>query len=516
MALVGVLIVAIAAINFVNLATARATRRTREVGVRKALGASRSQLIVQLLAEPLLLAAGAVLVAFVAIEMSLPTVSSLLGAHLKFEYWREPVFAGAMLSGGLTVGLLAGLYPALVLSRLTPIAALRTAGRSGGGSAPLRQALVVLQFAASIGLIVLTIFIQRQAEFARESNLTSIAGDPLVVLSDVRRIEPNQRELLLQRFNAAPELRGATGSSVVQGEGKLSTSARDDIVPGQLVSYSIVATDQYFLRVHGLRLVAGRDLDDARDRAPANLTSDQVLRVLINASAAKLFGFSNPQEIVGRTLGADRDRLEIVGVVADFPLQSAKEATGPTVLADSLDDYRYFTVRVPGGHVRDGIAAIDRIWREVVPNYPIQRQFTDERIERIWRSTQREADILSAFAGVAVLIGCLGLLGLSAYTAERRTKEIGIRKAMGASTSDVVKLLVLQLTRPVIVANLLAWPISLWFVQRWLAPFAQRVAIDVWPFAAAGFGTLLLAWAVVIGHALAVGRQRPSYALRYE
>jgi putative ABC transport system permease protein len=134
----------------------------------------------------------------------------------------------------------------------------------------------------------------------------------------------------------------------------------------------------------------------------------------------------------------------------------------------------------------------------------------------MWRATQREADVLTSFALVAVLIGCLGLLGLSAYTAERRTKEIGIRKAMGASTGDVVQLLVLQLTRPVIVANLLAWPVALWIVQRWLSTFADRIPIDTWPFLAAGAGTLLLAWIVVIGHALAVGRARPSYALRYE
>jgi putative ABC transport system permease protein len=517
LALVGVLILAIAAVNFVNLATARATRRTREIGVRKALGASRGVLVVQLLAEPLLLAAGAVLVSFVTIEMSLPSVSALLGAQLKFEYWREPVLAGAMLGGGLFVGLLAGLYPALVMSRLLPIAALRMAGPGSGGSAPLRQALVVLQFAASIGLIVLTIFIQRQAEFAREANLTSIGGDPLVVLSDVRRIDPHQRELLLQKLNDAPELRGAAGSSVVQGEGKLSTSVRDDIVPGQMVSYSIVAADQYFLRVHGLRLVAGRDLDDARDRAPAHFEPGMTLHVLANVSAAKLFGYSDPQALPGRTIGArGTDLLEVVGVVEDFPLQSAKEATGPTLLASDIDSFRYVTVRVPGGAVRNGVVAIERIWKEVVPNYPIQRQFADERIERIWRSTQREADVLSAFALVAVLIGCLGLLGLSAYTAERRTKEIGVRKAMGASTADVVKLLVLQLTRPVIAANLLAWPLALWFVQRWLAGFAQRVSIDAWPFVAAGAGTLLLAWAVVIGHALAVGRRQPSYALRYE
>jgi putative ABC transport system permease protein len=423
-------------------------------------------------------------------------------------------------AGRALIGLLAGLYPALLLARLSPFMALRGAGRSGGGSAALRQGLVVLQFAASIGLIVLTIFIQRQAEHARDANLTEIAGDPLVVISNVRRLPDDRvRALLVQRYNEAPGIRAATAAALVQGDSKLSTSVRDDIVPGMQISFSWISTDAYFARVHGLRLVEGRDYDPGRDVAPPDEDQTTPRKVVVNESAARLFGFANPAEIAGRVVGSRATidgQLEVIGVVADFPMQSAKETTGPTVITNWFGDYRYITVRVTGASLREGLASIDRIWDEVVPGMPIERQFADERMERIWRATQREADVLSVFAGVAVLIGCLGLLGLSAYMAERRTKEIGIRKAMGASTADVVRLLVLQLTRPVIAANLLAWPVALWFVQRWLSGFADRMAIDAWPFLVASAGTLLLAWAVVVGHALSVGRARPVLALRYE
>ncbi|MDB5365336.1 MAG: transporter permease [Rhodospirillales bacterium] len=518
--LVGILILAIAGINFVNLATARATRRTREIGVRKALGASRAILVVQLLAEPVLLALASLLVVFVAVEVSLPLVSNVLGTRLEFAYWREPLLTIAMVLCGLGVGVAAGFYPALVLSRLTPVAALRAAGRSGGGSSFVRQVLVVMQFAASIGLIVLTIFIQRQTEHARDANLTQIAGDPLVILDDLQRLpDLSRRKLMIQRLADDPALRGASGSSLVQGDSKQSLSTRDDLVPGQKITYSVVRIDQNFFTVHGLRLLGGRDFDDSRDSDESGKALRDV--AIITASAAKAFGYTNPRDAVGRSLGGDNgdpdDRpLDVIGVVQDFPLHSAQEAMGPTIFVNRPNAYRFVTVRVPGSRMRDGLAAIDRIWNEVAPTYPIQRQFAEARVERMWRSTQREADVLTTFALVAVLIGCLGLLGLSAYTAERRTKEIGVRKAMGASTADVVKLLVLQLTGPVIAANLFAWPVALWFVQRWLGGFAQRVSIDVWPFLVAGGGTLLLAWAVVIGHALAVGRARPSYALRYE
>jgi putative ABC transport system permease protein len=519
LALVGVLILAIAAINFVNLATARATRRTREIGVRKALGASRSMLVIQLLAEPVLLALAALLVAFAAVEVLLPTISNLAGMHFEFAYTREPLLALTFLVGGLAVGAAAGFYPALILSRLSPVAALRAAGRSGGGSGALRQALVVAQFAASIGLIVLTIFIQRQTEHARAANLTRVAGDPLVVISDLKRLpDISQRKLLIERLAADPALRGATGSNIVQGDAKQSIATRGDIVPGQKVSYSIVRIDQNFLGVHGLRLLAGRNFEDGRDRRDDHrMTSHQP--ILVNVAAAKAFGYPDPAQIVGKAIGSeaeDDDLLDVIGLVEDFPMQSAKEATGPVIFTDNPGWFQNITVRVPGERMREGIQAVDRIWGEIAPLYPIQRQFADERLAKLWGAAQREADILTGFAMVAVLIGCLGLLGLSAYTAERRTKEIGIRKAMGASTGDVVQLLVLQLTRPVVAANLLAWPVALWFVQRWLAGFADRIAIDLWPFLAAGTGTLLLAWTVVIGHALAVGRARPSYALRYE
>ncbi|GIL40646.1 FtsX-like permease family protein [Roseiterribacter gracilis] len=514
--LIGILTLGIARVNFVNLATARATRRTREIGVRKALGASRATLTLQLLVEPMLLAIVALLIAFVAIELLLPTMSNLLGERLEFSVQREPLLAAGIVLSGLLVGVAAGLYPALLLSRMTPIAALNAAGRSGDGSNFVRQAMVMLQFATSIALIVLTIFLQRQTEHARAVNLTRIAGDPLVVLNDLQRLpDTATRQLILRRLADEPLLRGATGSSLVQGDTKQTLSTRDDIVPGQRTTFSVVRIDQNFFPVHGLKLLAGRNLDDARDTQ-----EDKLDTAVISTSAAKLFGFANPRDAVGRTIGGSGDPtdlpIEIIGVVEDFPLHTVQESMGPTVFVDRPNRFRYITVRVPGGHLREGIDAIERIWNDVAPSYPIQRQFADARVEHMWRSTQNEADVLTSFALVAVLIGSLGLFGLAAYTAQRRTKEIGIRKAMGASTADVVKLLVMQLTRPVIVANLLAWPVALWVVQRWLSAFADRIPIDIWPFLAAGAGTLVLAWTVVIGHALAVGRARPSYALRYE
>ncbi|GIL40648.1 FtsX-like permease family protein [Roseiterribacter gracilis] len=508
LAIVAVLIIAIAGVNFVNLATARAARRTREVGVRKSLGATRRAITLQLLTEPFLLTLAGLLLAFVLVETALPFLSDVLGAVLVFSYGRDWTLVLLATFVALLVGLLAGLYPALILSRLSPVEALRAAGRSGGGSSRLRQALVVAQFAASIGLIVVTIFIQQQAEHARDVNFTQIGGDPLVMINNLARLDDSTRKTMIERLNAEPALRGATAASTAQADTARNNDTRDDIRPGQQVSFQLVSVDPRFFPLHQFPLLAGRNLEAGRDEGQND--------VILNATASKLFGFVNPQDAIGRSFGSAESRLTIIGVVPDFPLQSARENVGPLVFFHDPTIFRYAIVRVPGSSIRPALQAIDRIWRDAAPTYPIVREFADERLARIWRATQREADVLTGFALVAVLIGCLGLLGLAAYTAERRTKEIGIRKAMGASTADVVKLLVLQLTRPVIVANLLAWPVALWLVQRWLAGFADRVPIEPWPFLVASVGTLLLAWTVVSGHALAVARARPAFALRYE
>ncbi|MDB5367763.1 MAG: hypothetical protein JWM77_3690 [Rhodospirillales bacterium] len=502
---VGLLILALATVNFISLSMARSTHRIREVGIRMSVGAGRSRLVLLFLVEPIFLALGAALLAFVAVETSLATVSSAIGTDLSSPYLHGLWIVPAIIGLALAVGLIAGAYPAIALSGLRPVHALRGEGLGNGHA--LRQILVVAQFGIAVALVISTFFVQRQAEFARELNLSEVAGDPLVVLSRADRLTPSERDLLLTRLAASPSLRGASGTSLVQGDPKHSRVTRSDILVDQLVAYSQIATDGSFFFVQGQALLAGRTLDPARD-APG-----KVMRAVFNESAARAFGFPRVEEIVGQNFGGT---LEAIGVVPDLPLQSAREATGPTLFFYEPDEFKYALIRVPGGAINRGLEEIDRIWNEVAPLQPVQREFADERIARLWRTMQIQAGVMTFFCSLAIVIGLLGLLGLAAFNAERRTKEIGVRKALGATTLDIAVLLTRQTLAPVVAANLIGWPIALWATMRFLSGFALHVEIGVGPFVLAGLGTVLFTGTVVLLYAVARSRLQPATALRYE
>jgi putative ABC transport system permease protein len=268
-------------------------------------------------------------------------------------------------------------------------------------------------------------------------------------------------------------------------------------------------------------LLAGRDFsrDHGGDDAPE--TAGVAGTAIINQSAARLFGFASPQAAVGHEIGMDVEDNQIqprriVGVVPDFPLDSIRTRIPPTVFMVEPDWSTYINAKLTGEHVPETLAAIDRIWQEMVPTRPIQRQFVDSRIERLYRDVTRQGEVFAGFALVAVLIACLGLFGLAAFTAERRTKEIGIRKAMGASTRDILKLLVWEFAKPVLLANAIAWPLAYVAMNRWLDGFAYRIALDPLTFVGAGIIALVIACATTLYHAFQVARSRPVLALRYE
>ncbi|GIL39962.1 FtsX-like permease family protein [Roseiterribacter gracilis] len=501
---IGLLVLALASVNFISLSLARATHRIREAGIRKSLGASRASLVLLFLVEPLLLALGAALLAIALVESTLPMVNAQLQFDLGTPYQDGGWIALVTATIAVLVGLLAGAYPALALASLRPVAALRNSGLGNGHA--VRQTLVVLQFAIAVALVITTLFMQQQASFARTLNLTQVAGDPLVVLSRLEGLQASVRETLLARLAASPTLRGAAGTSLVQGDSKHSTVSSDEIVPGQRVIYQQMQADGAFFAVLGQPILAGRAFDPARDRPEAH-------HIVVNVSAARAFGYSDPAAIVGRTFGRE---MQVVGVVADLPLQSAREATGPTVFFYEPDEFNMALVRVPGAALPAGLAEIDRIWNELVPLQPIRREFMDERVARQWHTLQVQTGVMRFFCVLAIGIGLLGLLGLAAFNAERRTKEIGVRKALGATTFDIALLLTRQSLAPVIAANLLAWPVALWATWRFLSGFALRIDIGVGPFLFAGLGTVLLTGLVVLLYATARSRLQPATALRYE
>ncbi len=534
-AAIGLLILLLAGVNFVNLVTARATRRALEVGVRKALGGERRQLMIQFMSEAVAYALVAMLLGLALAELCVPALNAFLDRQIAFDYWRHPLLALLPLATAVLVGLAAGAYPALVLSSFAPAAVLKSRSGGGAGGGRLRLALVVFQFAVTIGLLIATTVIYRQNLYATTQALhfdkdlvltVELAGLPWHSSpADGRGVfEADRVRSLQDRLAAVPGVEAIAPSFVVPQSSMYSSS--DYERPGhaelQPVSLSDLPVDFDFFKVYGLHLVAGRGFEPARseDTVPAD-DKARLSSAILNQAALRALGFRDAEAALGQEVHttADNDTqaaFRIIGVAPDFPLDSIRKPVPPTVFYVDPTLFRVASLKLSGDRLDQSLAAIDAVWHDFVPDRPINRSFVDDRIARLYGDVTREGRLFAGFAGFAAAIGCLGLIGLSAYTAERRTKEIGIRKALGASTFEVSRLLIWQFVKPVLLANLIAWPVAWWFMRRWLDGFAYRIELDPTPFLVAGLGALAIAVATTAFHAVQVARSRPVLALRYE
>ncbi|HEY3889853.1 MAG TPA: ABC transporter permease [Caulobacteraceae bacterium] len=520
---VGVLIVLVAAINFVTLMTARATRRAVEVGVRKAAGATRRDLIAQFMGEALIHVAMAGLIAAALAELVLPGFNILVGRKIVIDYG-DPILFAALPALVLAVGLAAGAYPALVLSNFRPAIVLKGGLAPSGGSALVRQMLVVVQFAVLIGLILFATTITRQTLFAINQGMRLDKNQVLLVLA-----KPCTDDLRDAMAAVGGVEKAACASAQALNLSVIGTKAT---VAGRDVGVYTGPVDYDFFGVYNIAPLAGRLFDHNRpaDGYAAGAPSNPPL--VINETARHKLGFANDQAAIGKTVtwpfhtdldsafGKDPAKpSQIIGVVPDFTFGSMREPilpmlfmVGPKVSYYSLA----LNLRLDRNHIPRALAGIDQVWRRFEPGDPIQRFFVTEFALHAYIDTLREAGLIVAAALVALFIAALGLFALSAYTTERRTKEIGVRKAMGAGTSAVLRLLIWQFSQPVLWANLLAWPVAFLVMNWWLHGFAYHVDQAPWVFVAAGAAALIVAWATVFIHALRVARAKPVGALRYE
>lgn len=515
-ALIGVLVVLIAGINFVNLITARATRRAKEVGLRKAMGALRRQLIDQFLGEALVFALLAGVIAALIVEAALPRFNAIVDREIGTSVLQDPVLALALLGLVLLTGIAAGFYPALVLSRFRPAAVLHTARAGAGGGGGLRQILVILQFAISIGLAVATLVIIEQSDFATGRALR-LDTDQVVVIRGKQACSDGFR----QPVSGLAGVKGAVCSRAAPLD--FSVAASTSTLPSGLqVDVNMVNTDIGFFDFYGLRPVAGRFFD--RNRATDQVrpgTDTAATSIVINDAALRAFGYADTAAALDQDLtveGPDGANVpyRVIGVVADFPIGTIREAVQPSVFFVDPSDWGLLSVKLAGQQIPETLAAIDRLWSEQSVTAPIRRMFLDGEIAKLYRDVTREREIFSGFALVAILIACLGLFSLSAFAAARRTQEIGIRKALGASTAQIVRLLIWQFVRPVLIANAIAWPLAFWLMQRWLEGFFYRIDLSWPPFAMAGGAALAIAIGTTAFHAVQVARARPVTALRCE
>ncbi len=516
-AAIAALILLIACINYMNLATARAAMRAREVSLRKVVGAKRSQLIVQFMAESVITALIAMALAFAIVEILLHAFDSLLDRPIAFHLLADWPLSLSILAVALGAGTLGGIYPAFVLSSFRPAARLGTQGL--GGSGLLRTALVVLQFAISIGLGIAVLVIFAQINFSRAIDL-GFDRHNLVVINGAGSLTPSARDSMAQALAADPSIAGAAQSNLTPLDGNILVTAIS--MPGSRDTFQIRNNDidPDFITVYGMKLLAGRNLSRQRGEDTAHERDashpNPRYNILINAAAARQFGYT-PQSAVGHVIMHGQTvPVTIVGVVGDANFDGLERSMQPFIYYYDPTETGTISVRIKPGQNQAALTAIDRIWHRFVPSAAIRRRFQDDSFDKLFVADEREGQIFSIFVGIAIFIACLGLFGLASFTAERRTKEIGIRKIFGARTRDIVRLLLWQFSIPVLVANLIAWPVAWYFLRHWLEGYAYKIDLSPLYFLVAGTIALVIAWATVIIHTMVVARASPIIALRYE
>jgi putative ABC transport system permease protein len=535
-AVIALLILAMACVNFTNLATARATQRAREVALRKVLGATRSQLITQFIGESILLTAIAMLVALALVELALPGLNAFLQADIRLRYFAWDGLILPVIALTLIVGLAGGVYPALVLSRFEPARVLKANKSSADaeGSGRLRNILVVGQFAVSIGLIICTTVVYAQTIYAR----TIDAGFSRHGLYQIDGLNRPQTEAvvttLMEEMKRVPGVTRVARTNIAVENGHNSQTTVK--LPGGAnpVSLGYYGIDADFIDTMGMKLIAGRTfsdsrpMDDATTPKPIDPAAERAfvrrgVNVMLSEAAARRLGFAHPVDALGKTVMASISEPQygavpatVIGIVNDARYRSARDPLQPILYYYQKNDYTQLMVRFQGVPPRDVYDRAAAIWRRLVPEIPFKARLVDDIVRKTYDTDEARARLFGAFAILAVVIGCLGLFGLAAFTAERRTKEIGIRKVLGARTRDIIRLLVWQFSRPVLIANLIAWPIAWWVMRDWLNGFDVRMTLGPLPFLGAGVMALLIAVATIAAHAYRVARTNPVHALRYE
>ncbi|MBC7920233.1 MAG: ABC transporter permease [Ferruginibacter sp.] len=500
---VALVILLIACINYVNLSTARATKRAKEVGIRKIAGAGQGQLFGQFLGESLLVFALAFAGAMALIAVFLPTYNDLSGKTMTLNLLDPTTLTVLGLAMGATV-LVAGVYPALLLSSFQPLTVMKGKLALGGGNVSFRKVLVVTQFSLSIALIVGTLVISDQLAYVRRKDL---GYDKENIFSFGMRGEMNGRfESIRTELTKQTGVLGvaAAGGDIINHGSSTGDTDWDGKAPSRQFIISPMAVDQDFLSLLGLQLTAGRGFTGAKVDS---------ISYILNETAVAQTGIRNP---IGKRFKLHETNGRIIGVVKDFHLQSVHEKIAPTILYYNPQHCYRVYVKTTGRNAAEAIAATDKVWKQSNPDYPFEYAFLDERFNRLYRDDQRTGQLFNYFAAIAILISCLGLFGLATFTAEQRTKEIGIRKVLGASVRNIVAMLSKEFVALVVVAVVIAFPLAGWAMRAWLENYAYRVALG-WPaFALAGLSALAIALLTVSYQAIRAAVANPVQSLRNE
>jgi putative ABC transport system permease protein len=504
---IAVLLLLIACINYMNLSTARATERSKEVGLRKVLGAIRKQLATQFIFESILFALIAAMISVLLLQALMPLYTNFLGYQLP-PYFTNPLFYIFILGVVLVVGIFAGSYPALLLSSFSPIEALRSRLQTGKSGSFFRKSLVVLQFGISVVLITCVSVVIRQMHFIEHTDLGFSKEQSMIIRLDNGDIWhkklPFKSRLLTDPGVASVSLMSGEPGGFHDGQG-FDTQGR----PDEKLTMRTEFADFDYAKTLGLKLITGRDFS-------AEFPADSQRSVLINQTAAAFLGYT-PEQAIGKwvkNVSNDSLRRTIVGVVEDFHFASLKDPIEPLIISTKKDDRRLALIKLKTGSILESIQRIKNIYAEFAPAYPFEFNFLDQSFDKQYRSEMKQESLLTAFSIIAIAIACLGLFGLASYTAVKRTKEIGVRKVLGSTVENIVILLSKDLIKPVIIGTLIALPAAYWVMSKWLENFAYRVSMDWWLFAISAFAGVLIALVTVSFQSIKAALANPVKSLR--
>jgi putative ABC transport system permease protein len=504
---IAILIMLIACINFMNLSTIRAVERSKEVGLRKVLGALRNHLVSQFIGESILMTLISCALSVALLQLLMPWYNQLLGYNLTVSWNSYSIYL--FLSGViLVVGFLAGSYPAFVLSAFSPIEALKGKLRLGKGGAFFRQALVVVQFSISVILIIGTIVIVKQMNFVKTKALGYDQAQTVVINIDNNDIYKN-RMAFKHQLEANSNIAGV---SLMSGEPGGFFDDFNFEAEGQQTVFKARTefADFDYIKTLGLKIIAGRNFSQ-------QFSTDSARAAIINVTAAHKLGFT-PEQAIGKWIkntGRDNEKRYIVGVVNDFNFLSLKESMDALVISPA-EDSRVVTIKLKPGNLQASVQAIKNVYTKVAPVYPFEYSFLDQKFDTTYKTDIRQQTILSIFSGLAIFIACLGLFGLASFTAAKRTKEIGVRKVLGSSVQNILLLLSKELLKPVIIATLIAIPIGYYAMQQWLQNFAYRTTLYWWIFILAAGVTFAIALITVSFQSIKAAIANPVNSLRSE
>jgi predicted permease len=507
----------IAAINFINLATAQSINRVKEIGVRKVLGSSRKSLILQFMCETFVITSVAVFLSILFVEPILWVFKDFVPKELSFDI-SDPKILGFIILITFITSILSGLYPAWIISSYTPVASLKNQISNGNSrTAFLRKALITFQFTASQVFILGTIIVATQSKFMLNKDLGFKKDAIIHFYTDWHEVENNKKNILLNKLRQFPEIESVSLGDIPAKNGfSMNRVTYNDGKKEIKLDVHRRSVDENYIPMFGLKILAGRNITN----------SDSAKEFVINETYAKTLGFKKPEQALGKFLiyegGKGFIKLPIVGVVADFHLQSLHKAIKPLYILSEMKYETGINVKIrsngkSSAEVKGVLAKIEKAFKEIYPNgQAFEPTFFDETIAKFYDAEKRFAQILNTATGIAILISCMGLFGLVAFTTQQRTKEIGIRKVLGASVSQIVRLLSKDFLRLVILGIVIASPIAYWAMNQWLQDFAYRVEISWWIFALAGITAIAIALLTVSYQSIKAALANPVKSLRTE